>query len=236
MAELKNFGVQAEESKIAAEGIVCKNHGALDNFKPLSSGFCQVQDESSMFASHFLNPQSGEFVIDCCAAPGGKATHIAELMQNRGKILAADIHKGKLELLRKNAKRLGIKIIEPLLLDARKIGEKFFEQADRILIDAPCSGLGVIRRKADLRLKKNPAALEELPKLQQEILSGCSKALKVGGTLVYSTCTILRRENEDVVEKFLSANKNFQLVEQKNFLPHIDGTDGFFCAKLIKLN
>ena len=193
-----------------------------------------MQDESSMFVAHFLNPAENDFVIDCCAAPGGKSTHIAELMNNRGKILACDIHEHKIEHIKQNAKRLGVKIIEPVLLDARKIGEKYFEQADKILIDAPCSGLGVIRRKADLRLKKNPADLEKLPALQLEILSSASKALKSGGILVYSTCTILKRENDDVVKKFLAENKNFELVEVKKFFTHIDGTDGFFCAKLKK--
>ena len=235
LRELKNLGIQAEKSKIASEGIICKNHGALDKLKILKQGFCQVQDESSMFVAHFLEPQENNFVIDCCAAPGGKATHIAELMKNCGKILACDIHEHKIEHIRQNAKRLGVKIIEPVLLDARKVGEKYFETADRILIDAPCSGLGVIRRKADLRLQKNFADIEKLPELQFEILSNAAKALKVGGILVYSTCTILRRENEDVVEKFLSENKNFELVETKKFLPHIDGTDGFFCTKLKKL-
>ena len=234
LAELKKIGAEAEESKIAAEGIICKNHGALDKLKFLKLGFCQVQDESSMFVAHFLNPQENDFVIDCCAAPGGKTTHIAELMKNHGKILACDIFEKKLEHIRQNAKRLGIKIIETKLLDARKIGEKYFEQADKILVDAPCSGLGVIRRKADLRLKKFSADIEKLPELQLEILQSAAKALKIGGILIYSTCTILRRENEDVAEKFLSENKNFELVEVKKFFPHIDGTDGFFCAKFIK--
>ena len=133
-----------------------------------------------------------------------------------------------------NAKRLGIKIIEPILLDARKIGEKYFEKADRVLVDAPCSGLGVIRRKSDLRLKKNSADIEKLPELQFEILNNAAKSLKIGGILIYSTCTILKRENEEIAEKFLSENKNFELIEMKNFLPHIDNTDGFFYAKFIK--
>lgn len=235
LSELKNFGAQAEESSLAPEGIICKSHGALGNFRPLKVGLCQVQDESSMTAAHILDPKAGEFVIDCCAAPGGKATHIAELMKNRGRVVAADIYEQKLEHIRQNSKRLGIKIIEPILLDAREVGEKFFEQADRVLVDAPCSGLGVIRRKADLRLKKNIAALDELPKLQLEILLSGGRAVKRGGILVYSACTILKRENEDVVEKFLSASGNFQLLKTKNFLPHIDGTDGFFCAKLKKI-
>ena len=183
-----------------------------------------------------MNPRAGEFVIDCCAAPGGKATHLAELMQNRGRVIAADIYETKLEHITANAQRLGIKIIEPILLDAREIGEKFFNQADKVLVDAPCSGLGVLRRKADLRWKKFPAELNALPDLQEKILSSAGKTLKRGGILVYSTCTIIRRENEDVVEKFLAAHENFRLVEMKTLLPHVTGTDGFFSAKLERVD
>ena len=235
LAVLKNSGVQAEPSTFAPEGIICRGHGALDKFQPLRDGLCQVQDESSMTAARFLNPQPGEFVIDCCAAPGGKSTHMAELMKNRGRIVAADIYDTKLEHIAQNAKRLGIKIIEPTLIDARDIGEKFFAQADKVLVDAPCSGLGVLRRKADLRWKKNPDELEALPALQEKILDGAAKTLKPGGILVYSTCTIIRRENQNVVEKFLAAHENFKLVETKIFLPHVTGTDGFFSAKLTKI-
>ncbi len=231
---LKKFGATAEISKLVPEGIICKSHGALDSFKPLKIGMCQVQDESSMLAAHWLNPAEGDFVIDCCAAPGGKATHIAELMKNHGRIIAADIYETKLQHIKENAKRLGIKIIEPVLLDARNIGEKFFNKADKVLIDAPCSGLGVIRRKADLRWKKSFEEIAELPKLQAEILASAAKAVKKGGTLIYSTCTIIRRENEDIVENFLKNNKNFKIVKMKKFLPHIDGTDGFFIAKLVR--
>ena len=230
MSELKN----AEESKLVPEGIICRGHGALDKFKPLKDGRCQVQDESSMLAAHILNPVAGDFVIDCCAAPGGKATHIAELMNNSGRIIAADILPTKLEHIKENSARLGVKIIEPILLDAREIGDKFSNQADKVLVDAPCSGLGVIRRKADIRWKKTPAEIAELPKLQSEILNSAGRAVKIGGVLVYSTCTIIRRENEAVVENFLAAHKNFKLVEMKNLLPHIDGTDGFFIAKMIR--
>lgn len=233
LSELEKIHAQVEPSKLTAEGIICRSHGALDKFKPLKLGLCQVQDESSMTVAPLLDPKPDDFVIDCCAAPGGKTTHIAEIMKNHGKIIAADIYDTKLEHIRQNAKRLGIKIIEPILLDARKIGEKYFAQADKVLVDAPCSGLGVIRRKADIRWKKNPSELAELPKLQLEILTSASKAVKRGGTLVYSTCTIIKRENEDVVEKFLSENPNFKLVTTKKFLPHIENTDGLFAAKFV---
>ena len=231
---LKKFGLQATPSKFAPEGIICSGHGSLDKFQPLRAGLCQVQDESSMTAARLLNPAAGEFVIDACAAPGGKSTHLAELMGNRGRIVAADIYETKLEHIKLNAERLGIKIIEPLLLDARDLGKKFPAQVDKILVDAPCSGLGVLRRKADLRWRKTPDELNALPTLQGEILSGAAQALKPGGTIVYSTCTITRRENEAVVEKFLSEHKDFALVEMKTLLPHVTGTDGFFAAKLIR--
>ena len=232
--ELKKFGIQAELSTLAPEGIICRGHGALDKFQALRAGLCQVQDESSMTAARLLNPQAGELVIDCCAAPGGKSTHLAELMQNRGRIIAADIYETKLEHIKQNAQRLGIKIIEPLLIDACELGEKFPAQADKVLVDAPCSGLGVLRRKADLRWKKNPDELKDLPALQEKILSSAAKTLKRGGILLYSTCTITRQENQDVVEKFLATHENFQLVEMQTLLPNVTNTDGFFSAKLLK--
>ena len=187
-----------------------------------------------MTAARLLAPKPEEFIIDACAAPGGKTTHMAELMDNRGRIVAADIYDTKLEHVAQNATRLGIKIIEPLLIDARELGDKFPEQADKVLVDAPCSGLGVLRRKADLRWKKNLDDLDALPTLQMEILSSAAKTLKRGGTLLYSTCTITRRENQEVVEKFLAAHEDFQLVEMQTLLPNVTDTDGFFSAKLIR--
>ena len=232
---LISFGLQAEPSTLAPEGIICRGHGALDKFQPLRAGFCQVQDESSMTAARLLNPAAGEFVIDCCAAPGGKSTHLAELMNNRGRIIAADVYETKLEHVKQNAQRLGIKIIEPLLIDARELGDKFPGQADKVLVDAPCSGLGVLRRKADLRWRKTSDELKDLPTLQGEILSSAAKTLKRGGCLLYSTCTITRRENQEVVEKFLAEHEDFQLIDMQMLLPHVTNTDGFFSAKLTKV-
>ena len=233
---LKTLGIKAEPSTFAPEGIIYEGHGALEKFQALRAGLCQVQDESSMTAARLLNPQAGEFVIDACAAPGGKTTHLAELMQNRGRIVATDIYETKIKHIKQNAERLGITIIEPLLLDARKLGDKFPEQADKVLVDAPCSGLGVLRRKADLRWKKNPDELKKLPALQEKILESAAKTLKLGGALVYSTCTITQRENQNVIEKFLATHENFELVEMKTFLSHVTNTDGFFAAKLIRKN
>lgn len=231
---LKLRGIKVEESKLVEEGIICRNINSMNNLKELQEGLCQVQDESSMLAVKELNPQPNELIIDCCAAPGGKSTFIAELMKDKGKILSFDIHEHKIAQIESNAKRLGIKIIEPKLKDAREIGEEYKMQADRVLADVPCSGLGVLRRKADLRWQKNLNEIKELPKLQLEILKSVAKAVKVGGTLIYSTCTLEQAENEDVVEKFIELNDEFELKHMRTILPHIDGTDGFFIARLIR--
>ena len=231
--KLTSQGINALPSTLTEEGIIIINGaGSLDNLDVLNQGYCQVQDESSMLVAHELAPKSGEFIIDCCAAPGGKATHIAELMKNDGHIIAADIHDHKIKQIKSNAERLDIKIIEPLLLDAREIGDKFKNKADKILVDAPCSGLGVLRRKADLRWKKNLQELKNLPKFQSEILNSAANALKIGGTLIYSTCTLEINENQNVINKFLESHKDFKLEHMKTFLPHIDKTDGFFIAHL----
>ena len=231
---LDKLNINYTTSKLVDEAVICQDVGELDNFCLLQDGLCQVQDESSMLAVHALDPQPGEFVIDACAAPGGKSTHIAQLMNNRGHILSCDLHEHKLKLLDDNVERLGINIIESKLLDARKLGTKFKNTADRVLVDAPCSGLGVLRRKADLRWAKKPQDIASLPQLQLDILKSVSAALKPGGTLVYSTCTLEPNENQGVVEQFLSSFPNFKLISQNTLLPHLNGCDGFFISKLLK--
>ena len=144
-----------------------------------------------MLVAHVLDPQPNEFIIDTCSAPGGKTTHIAALMQNKGTIIAGDIYEHKLKLIKENAERLGIDIIKTQLLDARKVGDLYTLKADRVLVDAPCSGLGVLRRKPDSRWNKTEELLGELPPLQLEILHSAARAVKTGGVLVYSTCTIM---------------------------------------------
>ena len=241
-------GAEGTASEWTPEGVLCQAHGSLDMMEALQQGFCQVQDESSMLVAHVVDPQPGEFIIDACSAPGGKATHMAALMKNQGRILAGDIYPHKLARIEENARRLSIEIIETVLLDARKIGENFTEQADRVLADVPCSGLGVLRRKPDARWKKQPSELEELPLLQFEILESASKAVKKGGILVYSTCTIVPEENQQVVEKFLKKHKEFLLENTGEFLPlkhreekmvqlypHKDGTDGFFIVRMKRM-
>lgn len=240
--ELEQAGIEYTLSEWADEGILCTGHPALGSFVPLQEGKCQVQDESSMLVAHVVAPQAGDVVIDTCSAPGGKTTHMAQLMKNQGKIMAFDIHEHKLAKIEENAERLGITIIETAAKDALTLQGEWKDKADCVLVDAPCSGLGVLRRKPDSRWRKSEDLLTELPKLQLAILSQASECVKAGGTLVYSTCTIEPEENQLVVEAFLKNHPDFVLDEIPcpnkgtakwiQFLPHIDHTDGFFLARM----
>lgn len=247
MQALADCGAETEASQWAPEGVIITRHGSLDALTPLQEGLCQVQDESSMLVAHVVAPQAGEFVIDCCSAPGGKATHMAALMKDQGRIVAGDVYEHKLKRIAENAARLGIGSIETKLMDARSVGARYPEQADRVLADVPCSGLGVLRRKPDARWHKTAAEADALPALQLEILASAAKAVKKGGVLVYSTCTIEPEENQEVVKAFLAAHPEFELDDTGKFLPgkkrtekmiqlypHIDGTDGFFIARMKK--
>lgn len=256
LARLREEGGHGEPSPWAEEGIVLVGHGSLHGIRALQDGYAQVQDESSMLVAHVLDPQPGETVIDACAAPGGKTTHIAARMGNRGMIRACDIYEHKLNRIRENADRLGMTIIHPQLIDAREIGTKYAQLADRVLVDAPCSGLGVLHRKADARWNKTEEELALLPTLQLAILESAAEALRDGGVLVYSTCTIVPEENERVVDAFLQRHPAFVLdtvdipgekqgyVREKleregrktlTLYPQRDGTDGFFICRMKKV-
>lgn len=247
--------VMAENCLYASEGLQIKQFQSIGRIAAFNDGLFQVQDESSMLVAPALAPTPGSLVIDACSAPGGKTTHLAQLMGNRGRIIAADIHRHKMALIAENSTRLGIDIIEPIIMDARELPDKYQSQADYILLDAPCSGLGVLRRKPEVRWRKQPGLIKELQKLNQELLSQTAKCLKPGGTLVYSTCTITREENQDLVEDFIKQNPQYNLgnvyeflpeqlkeksgvtPENKGYiqiLPQIDGMDGFFIARIEK--
>ena len=248
LATLRAANVKAEPSSWSPDGILCHAHGAMDDMAALREGFLQVQDESSMQVAPVLGPLPGEFVIDACSAPGGKTTHLAALMKNQGRIIAADIYPSRLVRVEENAARLGIGIIETLCCDAREIGERYLGQADRLLLDVPCSGLGVLRRRPDARWRKIPREIAALPALQRAILAGAAPAVKPGGVLVYSTCTMQAAENEEVVTAFLAAHSGFSLemtgqflpLQKRNeamvqFYPQRDKIDGFFIARLRKI-
>ncbi len=246
LQRLASEGVVCEPSKWTPEGIICRKYPSMNRLASLKEGFFQVQDESSMMVAHVLDPQPGEFIIDACGAPGGKSTHIAALMKNTGKVLSLDIHEHKSALTRQNAERLGITIVEAKTMDAEKLDTLFFDQADKILVDAPCSGLGVLRRKPDSRWRKTPQMFLDLPRLQSSILNSAANCVKPGGVLVYSTCTTEPEENQDVVRRFLAEHPDYKLQTTGQFLPvkrsetlvqlwpHIDDIDGFFIARMIK--
>ena len=228
---------------ISPDGITVEN-AAVGELDALRDGSVTVQDEASQICVHALGALKGETVLDVCACPGSKSFGAAMTMQNEGKILAFDIHENKLSLVKSGAERLGISIIETATHDAREFIPKLEGKADRIICDVPCSGFGVIGKKPEIRYK-DPKESERLPSIQLDILENVSKYLKVGGTLVYSTCTILPEENENNVIKFLENHKNFKLVPfcvgsltaesgMITLLPHIHNTDGFFIAKLMR--
>lgn len=230
---------EKEFEKISGEyvenGIVHFEKGrAVGNDELYLKGYYYPQDVNSMIPPIWLNPQPGETVFDMCAAPGGKSTHMAELMKNKGVIYAFDIYKHKTELIAKNARRLGIDIIKPIIANAAEYNEQFAEKADKILADVPCSGFGIIRRKPEIKYTHEVASLRELMDLQYKILENSAKYLKKGGTLVYSTCTVSKNENEYNVEKFLKRNNNFLLKRQKQLFIGDNGGDGFYIAEMIK--
>ncbi|HYF95692.1 MAG TPA: 16S rRNA (cytosine(967)-C(5))-methyltransferase RsmB [Symbiobacteriaceae bacterium] len=220
----------------------------LDKLKPMKAGHFTVQDESSMLVAPVVAPQPGQTVIDAAAAPGGKTTHMAELMENQGRVIAVDVHPHKVELVEQNARRLGATIIEGLCADAREIGQKMPGRADAVLCDAPCSGLGTLARRPDARWRKTPEDVTQLVPIQQAMLESAAVAVKPGGTLVYSTCTIEPRENQELVEAFVREHPDFAFDDIRPYLPlslagdarggwiqllpHIHGTDGFFIARM----
>lgn len=202
----------------------------------ITNGLWFVQDEASAAAAASLGAKPGETVVDTCACPGGKSFGCAIDMKDRGRIYSFDLHKNKLSLINEGASRLGIGIIETSARDARKPDEKLIGRADRVICDAPCSGLGVIAKKPEIRYK-NLDDIKNLPAVQKAVLDGASEYVKPGGRLVYSTCTLNPAENEDVVEYFLETHPGFTTEGSepiKTFLPHKDGCDGFFRAVLRK--
>jgi 16S rRNA (cytosine967-C5)-methyltransferase len=203
-----------------------------------------------MLAGHAVSPSPGALVIDAASAPGGKATHLAQIMGDRGAVLAFDIHPHKIGLIRENCARLGVTCVRPELADARKLPEQLTGAADFVLLDAPCTGTGVIRRRPDARWKKDPGQLREIVELQRDMLNSVSACLKPGGVLVYSTCSVLREENLDQVDNFLRGHPGFRAEDLGPYLPpalndretaagghiqlypHRHGTDGFFIARM----
>lgn len=228
-----------EQHFVVEEGKMCQNALNVKGSRLLDTelyklGMFTPQDESSMLVAEKLDPKHGQLVMDVCAAPGGKTTAIAERMNNTGRIIASDIYRRKLDLIDKEARRLGITNIETRSWDATRVDSSMLHKADRVLVDAPCSGLGVVRRKPEIKYKPMTEEMELLPKKQLAILSASSSYVKPGGRLVYSTCTVNPNENERVTELFLKRNPSFSKIERTLLLPNINGTDGFFICVMEK--
>ncbi|TFE02713.1 16S rRNA (cytosine(967)-C(5))-methyltransferase RsmB [Jeotgalibacillus salarius] len=218
---LKEEGVEASESHIVPAAIRVKK-GNIAHTSAYAEGFITVQDESSMLVAYALNPVPGESVLDMCAAPGGKSTHIAECLNGEGEVLALDLHDHKIKLINENADRLKLKNVKGEAMDGRKLQEHYPDKEfDRILVDAPCSGFGVLRRKPDIKYAKREQDLHSLARIQQELLASAVKSLKKGGTLVYSTCTVDKEENEGTVEKFLAGHPDIEMKLPDNLPEHI---------------
>lgn len=246
--ELAAEGVETAASKVAADGLVIKS-GDLLHSKAFMNGDVTVQDESAMLAVEAMQLKGDEKVLDACAAPGGKTGQIATSLANHnGKVIALDIHPHKVQLIMKNMARLGLAdVVEAQALDARKVGQEYEDESfDRILVDAPCSGIGLIRRKPEIRYDKTLADSKHLHEIQLEILRAVASKVKKGGIIVYSTCTILQQENDATVQAFLSEQSSFKLLKVKTkraiksdrqsdtltILPSDYGSDGFFIACL----
>ncbi len=206
-----------------------KNIENLDMFK---KGYFTVQDLSAGMSAYMLEPKENEYILDACSAPGGKTTYIAELMNNKGKILAWDLYEARTNLIKENAQRLGINIINTETNDATKYKAEYNEKFDKILLDVPCMGIGVIKRKPDIKWHRKPEDLKVISKVQYEILENCSKYVKKGGTIIYSTCSILEKENHGIIQKFLEKNPIYTTTEIK--IEPTEKQDGFYIAKLIK--
>ena len=224
---LRERGFEVEDGKIAQNAINVKGSKLLDS-ELYRYGLFTPQDESSMLVSEKIGVKQGDLVMDVCAAPGGKTTAIAERMNNTGKIIASDIYRRKLDIVDKEAKRLGITNIETRSWDATRVDSTMVKKADKVLVDAPCSGLGVVRRKPEIKYRELSEDIMMMPKKQADILSASSSYVKPGGTLVYSTCTINPEENEKIIDQFLKRNRDFEKVERTLLLPNVNGTDGFF--------
>ena len=229
--ELEKRGIPSDTAETENALILKKGIDAAD-FDLYKMGFFYAEDISSQTAVSVLNPKNGERVLDMCAAPGGKSFTMALLMENAGEIVSCDLYEQRVGLIKSGAERLGIDIIKPMTADASRYNEDLGE-FDCILCDVPCSGLGVLRRKPDIKYKpENDFA--DLTALQYKILQNAARYLKKGGRILYSTCTLRRAENEKLVNSFIMEYNGFRKMYEHTYLPHIDKTDGFYCALIVK--
>lgn len=227
-------GIETKLVQISPDALLVDGRKNVVASKAFHNGLFEVQDAGSQLIAPFLDPRPNMVVIDACAGGGGKTLHISALMQNKGKIIAMDIEDWKLDNLKERAKRNGIGIIQTQAIISPNSIAQYTQKADRLLLDVPCTGLGTMRRKPDIKWKLTPEKLQQTLDLQQHILSVYSDMLRIGGLMVYATCSILPIENEQQIKHFLAQNPNFELLAEQFVSPAAFGTDGFYMAKLIR--
>lgn len=250
MDRLSKYGLKLVKGELSPDCLRVINPENITETQEFKDGLFTIQDESSMMVTDIASPKSNELVLDVCSAPGGKATHLAQRMNNEGRIIARDLYPQKIDLVMDNAKRLGIDIIEGEVHDAEVFDEAYREKIDICIVDAPCSGFGLLRRKPDIKFNRGPEDVNALINLQSRILKESGRYVKSGGKLVYSTCTLNLEENINQIKRFLRTNSSFKLkpielpggkivseTQKEGYIelyPHIHGTDGFFIANMIK--
>ncbi|MCR8668561.1 RsmB/NOP family class I SAM-dependent RNA methyltransferase [Aestuariibaculum sp. M13] len=235
-AELFDLDIETEFLADYPYALKLKERANVFSTEAFKNGLFEVQDASSQLVADLLDVKPGMRVVDTCAGAGGKTLHIASLMENKGQIIAMDIYANKLHELKRRAKRNSAHNIETRAIDSTKVIKKLYDKADRVLIDAPCSGLGVLRRNPDAKWKLEESFLDRIRQTQQDILQQYSRMVKPGGKLVYATCSVLPSENQQQVEKFLTSEsgKDFIFVKDDKVLSHKSGYDGFYMALLEK--
>jgi len=231
-AALQGHGIATRPSALAPDALCVEQRTNLFRLPEFRAGMFEVQDEASQLVAAALAPRPGERVIDACAGAGGKTLHLAALMQGKGQILALDVEEYKLRELRRRARRAGAGTIETRPISSTKIIKRLHNSADALLLDAPCSGTGVLRRNPDAKWKLQPDFLARLRTTQADILERYCRMLKPGGRLVYATCSLLPSENEAQIRRFLASHPQFSLRRQRSLTPAIDSTDGFYLAFL----
>ena len=237
-AMLMDMNIETEFHNDYPDALILTERANVFLTDAFKDGLFEVQDASSQLVAYFLDVQPGMRVVDTCAGAGGKTLHLASLMENKGQLIAMDLYESKLKQLKIRAKRNGAFNIEPRVIESTKTIKKLHEKADRVLIDAPCSGLGVLKRNPDSKWKLQPEFIENIKKIQAEVLENYSKIVKPGGKLLYATCSVLPSENQEQIKHFLSTEigKEFTFVKDQKVLASESGFDGFYMALLERKN
>lgn len=235
MERLGEEGVETTMAEDFSDALIVNERQNMFATMSFKEGLFEVQDAASQLIAPFLDAAPGMRVVDACAGAGGKTLHIAARMKNKGRIIAMDVEQWKLDELQKRARRAGVSNMEARLIDSSKVIKRLENSADRLLLDVPCSGLGVLKRNPDAKWKLSTGFLEEVKELQQSIITDYSAMLKPGGLMVYATCSILPSENEHQVKAFLQKKQNFELIEQKHTWPS-EGFDGFYMARIRRVD